>query len=132
MRIVPQNADVTGRLGYDETIGRPQVEFQAVLRDSILEGMTNVLGETGMRAVLFHLESSQQPWDSPEQFHDNLCAIFKDGAAVLEKIMVKELFQRCGLTYPPTKDFDFQRYVDLAREMVVTRMARMGRYDYWR
>ncbi len=118
---------MTVRAGYDETTRKPQekqVEFHDVLHDSIREGMRNVLGETGMSAVLFHLKLGQDTW-RPNEFNDNLRAMFKDGAVVLEKIIVKELFQRCGLIYQSTEDFDFQKSVDLAREMVVTRMGRM-------
>ncbi len=127
LRIGVSLRGVTVRAGYDENTRKPQEQveyFHDVLHESIREGMRNVLGETGMHAALFHLKSGQDPW-RPKEFHDNLIAIFKDGAVVLEKIIVKELFQRCGLIYQSTEDFDFQKSVNLAREVVVTRMGRM-------
>lgn len=98
-----------------------EVQPADLMRKCIEEGMRNVLGDSGMQAVLFHLQLVQYAKD-PKEFHDNLYALLKDGAITLEKIIVKELLRRVGIQYDEREAFDFERQVNLAREVLKTRL----------
>ena len=94
-------------------------KFHQVLRECIEDGLRNVVGESGMKAVLFRIESGQFI-DNPEEFHRDLCLIFNDnGAEILEKVIIKELFRRLSLLYEERDDFDFASYVNQAKEFFI-------------
>ena len=93
-------------------------KFHQVLRECIEDGLRNIVGESGMKAVLFRIEFGQFI-DNPEEFHRDLCLIFNDGAVILEKVITKELFRRLSLPYEERDDFDFATYVDRAKEFFI-------------
>jgi len=95
-------------------------EFCEMFHESMLDGLRQVIGESGIRALLFNIESGQY-LDHPETFHRNLYAIFNEGAIFLEKVIVKELFRRINVRYEIKGDFDFARYVNQARKRFITR-----------
>ena len=110
------------QFGYQGRTGshtEKQVEFHNILYECVLEAMKNVLGEAGTRAVVFNLKLTREGL-SPDEFHKNLFAIFKNGSVILEKMIAKELFEKCGLIYRSSEDFDFERCVDVAREALVS------------
>jgi len=80
----------------------------------MLDGLRQVIDESGIEALLFNIEFGQC-LDNPAAFHRNLYAIFNEGAIVLEKIIVKELFRRLNMPYTVRGDFDFARCVSQAR-----------------
>lgn len=99
------------------------VKFPNVLHECVLEGMKNILGENGMQVALFNLQLIQYA-KNPSEFHQNLYSIFKDGAVVLEKTIVKELFRRLSIHYREGESFDFERHLNLAREVLLTRVKK--------
>jgi len=93
-------------------------KFHQVLRECIENGLRYVVGESGMKAVLFRIESGQFI-DNPEGFHRDLYLIFNDGAVALEKVIIRELFRRLSLPYEERGDFDFVTYVNQAKELFI-------------
>lgn len=79
-----------------------------------------VVGERGMKALLFRIESGQFI-DNPEEFHRDLCLIFGETAVILEKVVVKELFRRLDIEYGERGDFDFSVYVKHAKELFMAK-----------
>jgi len=65
--------------------------FSVVLRDAVKKGLTVVLGETGAKATLFHLNLSGSDYEDPAKFHRKLQELFTAGTPSLEKIIVSEL-----------------------------------------
>jgi len=90
------------------------IEFSNTLHESILDVLKNVLGEPSVKAILFHLEPVQL--ENPKEFHIKLSSIFGEGAEILEKIIIKELFQRLNLPYEERSGFDFENNVEQAKE----------------
>ena len=90
-------------------------DFSSVLRESIQNGIRNVLGEGVLQAVRSRLQidkCSQQP----EEFHGQLSPIFGEGGAkTLETVIVKDLFQKLNLPITERRPFTFEAYVDQAR-----------------
>jgi len=97
-----------------------QFKFAEVLHECIFGVLKNVTGESGMKAILFHIELGHYVEDA-EEFHKNLYEMFGDGAVILEKMITKELFRRLGLPYSERSDFDFKRCVNEARELFTVR-----------
>lgn len=112
----------------DERSPEKKAELTDTLKESILEGMRDVLGEGGMRAALFHLQLVQYASD-PRTFHGNLHVVFKDGAIILEKIIVKELYRRLGLPFRAGTDFDFEEHVNLAKNILSSRISEGIAFD---
>lgn len=95
-------------------------QFANLLSESIREGLKNVLGESGMQATLFYLGLSEH-FGNLELFHNRLHSMFKDGAVILEKIIVKELFRRLNLSNYGIAEFNFESYVSFAKEFFESR-----------
>ena len=94
--------------------------FSRIFNGSILDGLESALGESGMKAVLSNVELALC-MDNPGELHRNLRDIFKEGAFVLEKVIVKELFRRLNVPYEETGNLDFEGYVSHARKLFVSR-----------
>ena len=95
-------------------------EFSQEYHRCVFEGLKNILGESGMNAVLSNFESHSCVEDA-RTLHKDLHAIFGDGAFTIEKVIVKELHRRLNLPYEELKDFDFAESVNHARELFKTR-----------
>jgi predicted transcriptional regulator len=93
--------------------------FEDTLHDSILEGMQNVLGESCMRAALFHLQLVQYA-RNPREFHHSLETIFGQGAITIEKMIVKEMCRKLDLPYQEMEPFDFAKYCEITKYILTT------------
>jgi len=98
--------------------------FSQLLHECIFDGLKSILGESGMKVVLFNMELHRYA-EHPGELHKNLYAIFGNGAFALEKVIVKELFRRLNMPYEEASDFDFARCVNQARELFKTRWQRL-------
>jgi hypothetical protein len=90
-----------------------ETDFDAILRDSISEGMKRVLGAGGTQAILYHLNLPSL--DNPKKFHEKLSAIFGVGTPSLERVILQQLHQTMGVQPSSAKDDDFVNQVELAR-----------------
>lgn len=77
-------------------------DYQKILLEAIDEGLT-ILGDSGKHMVFFYLERnySIRKHDipkNPEAFIDGLEKIFGSGASVLEKMILKCMCSKLGLT----------------------------------
>lgn len=91
--------------------------FSNLLRRCTEDGVNSVLGDNGMRLLIFHIPELDRHWDDPNECQECLYTFFGEGARTLEKAIVKELFRRLDEDYPGDDKFDFKRYVGLAREI---------------
>ena len=98
------------------------MEFSQALHESILDGLKNVLGESGMNVILLNIELDKCT-NNPEALHMSLQDVFKDGACVLEKVIVKELFRKLGIPYGENIDLDFVGYVNHAKERFLAKQV---------
>ncbi len=93
-----------------------EFKFSQVLYECILEVLENALSKSCMKIIMFHMDFGDYV-DDPSELHRNLYTLLGDGANVLEKMIVKELFRRLDIPYEERGDFDFVRYVNEAREL---------------
>ena len=92
-------------------------DFASIFQTSVKDGLRNTLGETVMLTVVPLLKQSLQMYaDKPTEFHRELQFYFGYGALTLERMIVKELFQKLNLHYPSGNDLDFETSIDLARK----------------
>jgi hypothetical protein len=70
-----------------------------------------------MKAVISNIELALCA-SNPKELHKSLRNLFKDGASVLERAILKELFRRLSLPYEERTDLDFEGYVNRARELL--------------
>jgi hypothetical protein len=54
--------------------------------------------------------------DKPVEFHQELQFYFGFGALTLERMIVKELFQKLNLHYPSGNELDFETSIGIARK----------------
>ncbi len=87
--------------------------FQASVKD----GLRNTLGETVMLTIVPLLKQTLLTYsDKPGEFHRELQFYFGFGALTLERMIVKELFQKLNLHYPSNNELDFETSIDIARK----------------
>ncbi len=89
--------------------------FELVLKNSINGVFKYTLGEGGAQALKYHLKLGEH-WENPKEFHDRLISIMKDGAFVLESLVIKDLFRGLGLQYEEAQFLDFGERIASARK----------------
>jgi len=87
--------------------------------------MTNLLGEGGAKATLFHIQSGGKTID-PDSLHEKLSSMFKEGGVVIEKTIAKELYRSENLSYEESSDFDFGKSIALVRVTMKRRSVAGG------
>ncbi len=95
----------------------PKSDFTSVFQTAVRDGLRNTLGETVMLTIVPLLKQSLQTYaDKPGEFHRELQFYFGFGALTLERMIVKELFQKVNLHYPSGNELDFETSIGLARK----------------
>jgi len=90
-------------------------EFSFVLVSTVREAVGNALG----RNVLEILTSKGLLDDASnsKEFDRKLELLFGNGAAVLERIVVKDLNRKLGIRYDSGASFDYEKSLETAREV---------------
>jgi len=92
-------------------------DFSSIFQESVKDGLRNTLGETVMQTLVPLLKQTLQTYaEKPSEFHRELQFYFGFGALTLERMIVKELFQRLNLHYPSGNELDFETSIGLARK----------------
>jgi len=88
--------------------------FSSLLRDSIGDGIRGALGQ----AILGVL-TDQGLFDKasvPKEFHMKLQSAFGNGATVIEKVIIKDLFRKLNIPYASQGSFEYGEALERARE----------------
>jgi hypothetical protein len=88
--------------------------FSSMLQLSIGEGVRAALGQA-ILGVLNGQGLSNEATD-PKEFHRKLQSVFGNGAGVLEKVIVKDLFRKLNIPYNSQERFDYGEALERARE----------------
>jgi hypothetical protein len=99
-----------------------RTNFKRLLFEAVDEGLL-VLGKSGRNAVYFHLQSlyslkKEDALEKPDVFVKSLRKIFGIGAGVIEKAILKSLYDKLGLDYKENKNWDFATYLNEAKNAV--------------
>jgi len=82
----------------------------------MVASLENILGKSATGALVLHFKIDQLA-NSPSEIHETLAGIFGNGAAVLEKIILKGLYKRLDLVLGDTAfSFSFDRLVLEAKD----------------
>lgn len=101
----------------DEKWLDPNSDFASIFQSSVKDGLRNTLGETVMLTLVPLLKQSLQIYaEKPSEFHRELQFYFGFGALTLERMIVKELFQKLNLHYTSSNELDFETSIGLARK----------------
>lgn len=104
--------DSTESLGLVET----GEGFSGIVRSCMMASLENILGKPAIGALVLHFKLDQLA-NNPSQLHETLARVFGNGAAVLEKIILKELYRRLDLVLGDTAfSFSFDRLVLEAKD----------------
>jgi hypothetical protein len=101
--------------------------FSTVLRDSISEGMSRVIGVGGTEAMLYYLDLPSL--ESPEKFHERLTGIFGVGTAALERVILQQLYEAVGVSPASVNDGDFVNQVEVAKRRFDETAIQTGRRE---
>ena len=88
--------------------------FSSLLNDSIGDGIRGALGQ----AILGVL-TDQGLFDkasNPKEFQIKLQSVFGNGATVIEKVIIKDLFRKLNIPYTFQGPFNYGEALDKARE----------------
>ena len=92
-------------------------DFVTVFLSSVKEGLRNTLGETVMQTIVPLLKQPLETYaEKPSELHSELQFYFGFGALTLERMIVKELFQKLNLHFTSSSELDFETSVGLARK----------------
>lgn len=87
-----------------------------MFQESVKDGLRNTLGETVMLTIVPLLKLTLLTYaDKPGEFHRELQFYFGFGALTLERMIVKELFQKLNRHYPSGSELDFESSIELAK-----------------
>jgi hypothetical protein len=101
----------------DEKWLDPKSDFSSMFQASVKNGLRNTLGETVTLTRLPLLKQTLQSCaEKPGEFHRELQFYFGFGALTLERMIVKDLFQKLNLHYPSNNELDFETSIGLARK----------------
>ena len=100
--------------------------FEELFETAIKTSIRDLLGESPMQAILFHL-SMERVGSDPKEFDVRLRKLLNAPASIIEETIIKDLFKRLDVLYSPSGPFDFQRYANSAREAYLHRgKSRIG------
>ena len=88
--------------------------FSTLLADSISESIADTLGKDAL-AILASKGLLDNP-DNPTELERQLSSTFGNGSAVLERIIVKGLFQKLRIPFDSNLSFDYAKALEVARK----------------
>jgi len=99
---------------------KPKEAFNKILMEAIDDGLLS-LGLSVRHAIYWHLEKKSSikrdniPYEL-EGFIKGIHAIFGLGASVIERLILKRLYEKLGLSFFEIPDYGFIDYVKKAKE----------------
>jgi len=98
-----------------------KLDFEKTLLEAV-DCALLTLGESPRKAVYYHLGkrfqlSREEIPDDTDKFSDALNTIFGPGAEVIEKLIVKNLYNKLNLNFEEKTRFEIDEYINLAREI---------------
>lgn len=91
-------------------------------KQTIDASMRDVLGEEARKATLFHLKVPDYE-QHPKEFHVHIGVIFKQGASVIEKVIVRDVYNRLDMRFDENGKFDYEHSMKFAFEEASRRQS---------
>ena len=99
-------------------------QFSKLLKKSILDGMSNIIGADGARSIIVNFDL-EPVMDNPRDFHRRLdVALPVHGALVLERAMIKELYRLLKERFEEDYgEFNYEASVHIAMKLFMASKA---------
>jgi len=107
-----------------------RLDFDKTLLEAVDQALLS-LGESPRQAIYYHLNKSfrlqkEAITEETDEFSQALNAIFGPGANVIEKVIVKNLYNKLKLNLEEKISYEFVDYVNLAREIAKREQQRLN------
>ncbi|MDG6905182.1 MAG: hypothetical protein JRN20_05275 [Nitrososphaerota archaeon] len=93
-------------------------EFSLILRQSIMDEMRRIIGESGVQSVFYYLDLIKV-LHRPAAFQKRLRSMFRSGSPAIEREILFGLYRRLNIPFQEQKGYDFADYVNLAERTFV-------------
>ena len=105
---------VPGSLSPDQRFAAERA-FSSVLVSTVQEAVGDALGRNVLEILTSKglLDAS----NNSKEFDSKLRSLFGNGAAVLERIVVKDLNRKLGIPYDSEARFDYEKSLETAKEV---------------
>ena len=106
-----------------------RLDFDRVLLEAVDHALLT-FGESPRQAIYYHLNKNfklqkKAIAEDTDEFSNALNTIFGPGAEVIEKIIVKNLYNKLNLNFEEKDRFEFVDYIGLAREIARREQQRL-------
>ena len=89
--------------------------FSSVLASTVREAVGNALGHNVLEVLT--AKGLLDDASNSREFDRKLQSLFGNGAAVLERIVVKDLDRKLGIRYDSQASFDYEKSLETAKEV---------------
>jgi len=96
--------------------------FSSLLTDTVLESMADILGENVVSLLIS--KGMLDNADNPKELEKQLSSTFGSGSVVLERMIVKALYQKLRIPFNSSFGFEYGKALDVARDAVFVGMKR--------
>jgi hypothetical protein len=119
---------LTRRSGNRQEIGAPgsgdrgiveEKAFYDLVANATREGVRDTLGPDV--AAILESKGFLENLNDPVEFDRQLTSVFGNGAKVLERLVVKELYHELGIGYNSQTPFNYRELLDAAKEVCFVR-----------
>lgn len=101
-------------------------EAAALVRQSIEQSMKDLLGEDGAKATFFHLGMTDYD-NKTKEFHVRMCTLFRGGTPTVERMIVKDLFNKLDIPFVEGDDQNYEKSVEYAMKVARERIHSLRR-----
>jgi hypothetical protein len=105
---------IAWKTNKENTANAQEKVFSSMLQHSVNEGVKAALGQ-----AILGILTDQGLFDKvtdPKEFHRKLATVFGNGATVIEKIIIKDLFRKLSLPYTSQDYFNYGDDLERARQ----------------
>ena len=105
---------ISWKANKENTANAQEKVFSSMLQHSVNEGVKAALGQ-----AILGILTDQGLFDKvtdPKEFHRKLAMVFGNGATVIEKIIIKDLFRKLSLPYISQDYFNYGDDLERARQ----------------
>ena len=102
--------------------------FEGLLYSTVISGLKDVMGTSGLVATKYHLKLDERNFDV-NKFHDGLNNMFHVGSGAIENVILQLLYNDLGAPFKERGGYEFPQYVELARKIYLEKVKRNKRAE---
>lgn len=103
------------------TVQEVEKSFAQIMRDSFRDGLSAVIGKSGMEAVYINFKLEKYLMD-PRGAHESLLPAFKEhGARILERAVIKEVYRKLNEPFIDQDNLGFENQFERTKNLYMTK-----------